>query len=130
MPYSAKVVFLNKDEGGTISLNSKGFGKDVSAAIIDAQVNAFNIVLFKGIPSTDLNVPLIENENDVISKYAEYFADFFGRGFYQNFLMASTLNEPPTKVKNGKSCSVDLKINIKALRIDLEQHNIIRKFGF
>lgn len=128
--YSAQVVFLNKDEEGTINLNSMGFGKDENAAIIDAQINAFNTILFKGIPSTDLSVPLIENENDAKSKHNEYFTKLFGQGFYQTFLMTSTLHEAPAKVKGGKLCSVDLKINFKALRIDLEQNNIIRKFGF
>ena len=63
-PYSAQVTFLNKDETGTITVNSKGFGKDENASIMNAQTNAFNVILFKGIPSTDLNVPLIDNEND------------------------------------------------------------------
>jgi len=129
-PYSGQVVFLNRDEQGTITVNSKGFGKKENDAIVDAQVNAFNIVLFKGIPGTELNVPLIENESTAKAKYGEYFSKLFGQGFYQNFVMSSTLHEPTVKVKGGKLSSVDLKINFKALRLDLEQNNVIRKFGF
>jgi hypothetical protein len=129
-PYSAQVTFLNKDETGTITVNSKGFGKDQNSAILNAQSNAFNIIFFKGIPGTDLNVPLIENENDAKTKYPEYFNKFFDQGNYQSFLMSSTLSEDPAKSKGGVYCSVDLKINYNSLRKDLEQNNIIRKFGF
>lgn len=121
---------MNKDEAGTITLNSKGFGKNDNAAVLDAQENAFNIILFKGIPGTEMNVPLIENENSAKAKFEEYFNVFFKNGFYHKFLMSSALSEAPYKVKRGKACSVDLKINFNALRIDLEQNNIIRKFGF
>ena len=129
-PYSAQVTFLNKDEAGTITVNSKGFGKDQNSAILNAQSNAFNVILFKGIPGTDLNVPLIENENDAKTKYTEYFNKFFEQGNYQSFLMSSTLTEDPVKSKGSVSCSVDLKINYNSLRKDLEQNNVIRKFGF
>ena len=129
-PYSAQVNFISKDETGSITVNSKGFGKDENAAIFDAQLNAFNIILFKGIPGTDLNVPLVENETDAKSKNSEYFNSFLGQGFYQNFIMSSILDEAPSKVKNGMFCSVNLKINFNSLRKDLEQNNIIRKFGF
>jgi hypothetical protein len=129
-PYSAQVSFINKEENGAVTVNSKGYGKNENAAITDAQENAFNIVLFKGIPGSELSVPLVVNENEAKSKNKEYFNKFFGNGGYQNFLMSSILTEAPSKDKSGVFCSVDLKINIKSLRIDLEQNNIIRKFGF
>ena len=44
--------------------------------------------------------------------------------------MSSNLSENPTKAKEGVYSSVDLKINYNSLRKDLEQNNIIRKFGF
>jgi hypothetical protein len=129
-PYSSQVVFLNKDEIGTITVNSKGFGRKENDAIIDAQCNAFNIILFKGIPGTDLNLPLVENENEAKSKNSEYFTKFFKGGGYHNFLKSSTLSEEPVKVKGGKLYSIDLKINYNSLRTDLEQNDIVRKFGF
>jgi hypothetical protein len=128
-PYSAQVNFLNKDEAGSITLNSRGFGKDENAAIVSAQTNAFNIILFKGIPGTDLNVPLIEREDEARATNGEYFDRLFSQGYYHNFLMSSSLHGDPVKVKGGVNSSVDLTINYNALRKDLEQHNIIRKFG-
>jgi len=35
-----------------------------------------------------------------------------------------------TKVKGGKSITVDVKINLNALRSDLETFGVIRKFGY
>ena len=44
--------------------------------------------------------------------------------------MSSTLSENSIKSKDGVYSSIDLKINYNSLRKDLEQNNIIRKFGF
>ena len=128
--YSAQVKFLYKDAPGTIGVNSTGFGKDLNGAITDAQLNAFNIILFKGIPGTELNVPLIDNEDDAKAKNSEYFRWLFDQGHYSNFLMVSNLSTDPSKTDDGYYVYVDLKINYNSLRKDLEQNNVIRKFGF
>ena len=45
--------------------------------------------------------------------------------------MSSISTSDLTKHKGGKkSIAVDIKINLVSLRKDLEQNNIIRKFGF
>ena len=76
-PYSAEVNFLYKEATGTIAVKSTGFGKNQTDAVSDAQQNAFKVILFKGLPGTELNVPLIENENDAKSKHSDYFKKFF-----------------------------------------------------
>jgi hypothetical protein len=129
-PYSGEVNFLYKDAQGTITVKSTGYGKNQSDAVIDAQKNAFKVLLFKGIPGTELNVPLIENENDAISKHAAYFKKFFDEGNYKTFMMSSTESSNLIKMKGTKKITVDVKINYNSLRKDLEQNQLIRKFGF
>ena len=129
-PYSAEVNFLYKEATGTIAVKSTGYGKNRDAAITEAQKNAFNIILFKGLPGTELSVPLVENEDEAKSKNGEYFKKFFEQGNYKTFMMSSTESSDLLNVKGGKKISVDVKINYSSLRKDLEQNQVIRKFGF
>ncbi|PKB15485.1 hypothetical protein [Flavobacterium sp. 5] len=129
-PYSAEVNFLYKEAQGTIAIKSTGYGGNRADAIMDAQKNAFNVLLFKGIPGTELNVPLIENENTAKSNHADYFKKFFDERNYRKFLMSSTESSNLIKIKGGKKISVDIKINYNSLRKDLENNELIRKFGF
>jgi hypothetical protein len=129
-PYSAEVNFLYKEAQGTIAVKSTGYGKNQTDAVSEAQKNAFKVILFKGLPGTELNVPLIENENDAKSKKADYFKKFFDEGNYKTFMMSSTESSNLIKVKGGNKISVDVKINYNSLRKDLEQNQVIRKFGF
>jgi len=129
-PYSGEVNFLYKEAQGTIAVKSTGYGKNQTDAVMDAQKNAFKVLLFKGIPGTELNVPLIENENDAKSKHADYFKKFFDEGNYKTFMMSSTESSNLIKMKGTKKIAVDVKINYNSLRKDLEQNQLIRKFGF
>ena len=129
-PYSGEVNFLYKEAQGTIAVKSTGYGKNQSDAVMDAQKNAFKVLIFKGLPGTELNVPLIENENDAKSKHADYFKKFFDEGNYKTFMMSSTESSNLIKMKGTKKITVDVKINYNSLRKDLEQNQLIRKFGF
>lgn len=128
--YSAEVSFISKEEQGTITVRSYGFGKNQTDAVTDAQKNAFNVLLFKGIPGTELNIPLIENENEAKSKHTSYFRNLFDYAYYKSFMMSSTESSNLIKIKGNKKISVDVKINYNSLRKDLEQNQVIRKFGY
>ncbi len=128
--YTAEVNFINREAQGTIVLKSTGYGKNHAEAVTDAQINAFKVILFKGIPGTELNIPLIENEKNVTSQHSEYFKNFFDGGLYKTFMMSSTESSNLIKMKGTKKINVDLKINYNSLRKDLEQNQLIRKFGF
>ena len=128
--YSGEVNFLYKGEQGTIAVESIGYGNTQSEAVADAQINAIKILLFKGLPGTELNVPLIENENDAKSTYRDYFQNLFEQGNYIKFIMSSTVSSSPIKKVKIKKITLDLKINYNSLRKDLEQNQVIRKFGY
>ena len=132
--YSGEVNFLYKGASqGSIGVSSTGYGKYQADAIMDAQKNAFKVLLFNGIPDTDMNIPLIENENDFRLKHAKYFKKFFDNDYYRTFMMSSTKSSKLSKVKGSqgaKSITLEIKINYNSLRRDLEQNGIIRTFGF
>lgn len=128
--YSGEVNFLFKEEQGTIVVESTGYGKNQSEALVDAQITAIKVLLFKGLPGTELNVPLIENENDANSKFSDYFQNLFQQGNYIKFIMSSTESANPVQKKGNKTITLDIKINYNSLRQDLEQNQVIRKFGY
>jgi hypothetical protein len=127
---SAEVNFLYREALGTIAMKSMGYGQNQNEAIADAQKNAFSVILFRGLPGTELNIPLIENENDAKSRYSDYFEKFFNENRYKTFMMSSTVSSNLIKLKGIKKISVDVKINYNSLRKDLEQNRLVRKFGY
>jgi len=130
LPYSGEVNFVSKEATGVITVKSIGYGKNQNLAVIDAQKNAFRIILFKGLPGTEINVPLIDNESEAFSNNKKYFDKLFDQGFYKSFMMSSIESSNLIKVEGGNKIAVDIKINYNSLRKDLEQNQVIRKFGF
>jgi hypothetical protein len=128
--YSAEVSFISKEEQGTITVRSYGFGKNEKESIKDAHKNAFSILLFKGLPGTELNVPLISNEYEAKNAHKSYFDNLLENGGLFRYLMTNNSESAPVKVKGGYTTSLVLKINYNSLRKDLEQNGVIRKFGY
>jgi len=127
---SAEVNFISGKEG-TITMRAIGIGNNEGEAISDAVNNAFDVLLFRGLPESEQKIPLIgTNENEERGKHKEYFDEFY-KGRYNSFVMSSIPSSDLINYKGGKkSIAVDVNINLTALRKDLEQNNIIRKFGF
>jgi len=128
---TAEVNYVSGKEG-TITMRAIGIGTNQENAIIDAEENVFNVIFFRGLPESEQKIALIgTNETEEKDKHKEYFENFYKNKRYRTFVMSSIPTSDLTKHKGGKkSITVDVKINLVALRKDLEQHNIIRKFGF
>lgn len=128
---TAEVNFLSGNDG-TITMRAIGIGSNQENAIIDAEKNAFNVIFFRGIPESEQKIALIgTNETEEKEKHKDYFDKFYKEKRYKTFVMSSIPTSDLIKHKGGKkSISVDVKINLVALRKDLEQFNIIRKFGY
>jgi hypothetical protein len=127
--YNAEVSFQSKDTDGTITVRCFGYGKNDQEAIADAQKNALSVILFKGLPGSEVNVPLVDNEYNSKNSNPAYYKNLFENGFSKTFIMSTDVVSPLTKYNNTKRLLVNLKININSLRRDLETNKIIRKFG-
>jgi hypothetical protein len=126
---SPNISLKAQNTKGLIIVESDGFGKKKQVAIEDAQYKAFETILFRGVPGTDLNVPLVENERDAKMKYKKYF-DELKKSRFKNFITNTNVtSEFVKKTKGAKNISIQTEINYKALRLDLEQNQVIRKFG-
>jgi hypothetical protein len=128
---TAEVNYLSGKEG-TITVRAIGVGSNQEEAIIDAEKNVFNVIFFRGLPESEQKIALIgTNESEEKEKNKDYFNKFYKDKRYKTFVMSSISTSDLTKHKGGKkSIAVDIKINLVSLRKDLEQNNIIRKFGF
>lgn len=128
---TAEVNYLSGKDG-TITVRAIGIGLNSEDAIYDAQKNTINIILFRGLPESEQKVALIgTNEAEEKIKHKDYFNKFYSEMRYKTFIMSSITTSDLIKHKGGKkSIATDIKINLVALRKDLEHNNIIRKFGF
>lgn len=117
---------------GIITMRAIGSGKKQQDAISEAEKNAINVLLFRGLPESEQKSALIgSNESAEIEKHKEYFDQFYAQKRYKTFIMSSIPVGDFAKQNGGaKSQTLDVKVNLIALRTDLEQNNIIRKFGF
>lgn len=131
VPYTAMVtpVADEKLSSGLIHLRSAGRGTKDEEAIADAEKNAFNAILFVGVPGSSQERPMIADESGAQSSNQAFFQNLFDQKGYRKFI-TSISNTGFTKDTDGKKMTtVDVQINVSALRADLENNHVIKKFG-
>lgn len=127
-----KVNFLS-DGPNTLSLRVTAYGKKAKEAIENAEQAAVRAILFRGIPgSNQAENPLIGvNEEKIQKEHKSYFKELFEEKRCSSFILSTIPVSKFSKDATKKKCIVtDIKVNLQALRSDLEQHKVIRKFGF
>jgi hypothetical protein len=127
-----KVNFLS-DGSNTLSLRVTAYGKKAKEAIENAEQAAVRTILFRGIPgSNQVENPLIGvNEEKIQKEHKAYFKELFEEKRCSSFILSTVPVSKFSKDATKKKCIVaDIKVNLQALRSDLEQHKVIRKFGF
>jgi hypothetical protein len=131
IPTTAEVNYLTAEDG-TITMRAVGEGMKKTEALMNAELNAFNTILFRGMPQSQQKQPLIEtNETGIKNKHPQYFESFYNEKRYKSFLMSSVVTGDYQKIPNNKfRVAIDITINVNALKYDLEQSGIIRKFGY
>jgi hypothetical protein len=86
---SSEVNYISGKEG-TIIMRAIGIGLNEEDAIIDAEINAFNVLLFRGLPESEQKIALIgTNESNEKEKHKDYFNDFYANKRYKTFMMSS-----------------------------------------
>jgi len=130
--FTKSVNYLSGD-AQTLSLRSSGMGINELSAISNAEKNAVEAILFRGIPNSQQKEPLVSvSEKEAKQIYKKYFDEFFAGERYKTFIYSSVPVSSSQFVKGGagkKTICIDVKVNLKALRQDLERSGVIRKFG-
>jgi hypothetical protein len=126
----AQVSFVSESDG-KITVTTTGIGKNKNEAVTNAEQNAFYIIFYRGVPGSSVKDKLIyKTEKDAENENKNYLEPFFDHR-YQTFITSLTQNGKPQKEKHKQvSVSLDVTININALRKDLEENQLIRKFGY
>jgi hypothetical protein len=128
---SAEVNYLSGNES-TVTVRSMGIGYDREKAVVNAEQKVFDILLFRGLPESAQKLPLIgSDESGEKEKHKKYFDDFYVGRRHRTFVMSSIPVTDLTKYRDGqKMITIDVKVNLSALRRDLETFGVIRKFGY
>jgi hypothetical protein len=128
---SAEVNYLSGDEA-TVTVRAVGVGSDREKALLNAEEKAFDVLLFRGLPASAQKLPLVgSNEAGEKKKHAKYFNDFYAGRRFRTFIMSAIPVTDLAKSGDGqKMITLDVKINLSALRRDLETFGVTRKFGY
>ena len=125
---SARVRYMGNEARNTLTVNSMDYGSNNEEAIYNAKRLTFQNLFFRGVAGSPFNDPLIGiNEQEEYKKHKDYLSDF-----YQNRMESFILNsrEKVEKVKGGqRKANITLTVNLRALRQDLEDKQVIKKFG-
>ena len=117
------------DDANSITLRCNGYGKTETEAVVNAGKYAVEQLLFRGIPNSNQRNPLIgTDEATAKSRFAGYLDDLLENERYLSFLTLTTPIESG-KYRGTYWTVADITINLRALRMDMEQAGIIRKFG-
>jgi hypothetical protein len=126
---SGEVNFIASPEPGTVMVSVGGYGPSKPQAIRNAEANAFSTLIFKGIPGSQQQLPMVPDEKTSRQQHGDYLEQFFNGG-YKPFMMLSESQSAYAAGRKGrKNITQRVKINVDALRRELEQRGIVRKFG-
>jgi len=124
---TGEVRFVSTEDKGTITVDSKGFASDISTATYYAERNAFENLLFKGIPGSNQVQPIIPDENIAWQQHGAVLKKLLSEDYSKFVMSAETRYRSESEpVEIDRTISVD----INSLRKYLESEGVIRKFGF
>lgn len=107
-----------------------GYGKNLKEASHDAETGVIKTLIFYGVPNSPQSVAMINRpQRQVESEYSSFFDNFYKRD-YQNLINKSIIVRKFGKDENKqKNIVLDVTVNVRALRQELERNGVIRKFG-
>ncbi len=125
-----EVQFVKTGLQGTELFKVYSYGKNDDQAINNAKSDAIKAILFKGIPGSGTQNPLI-TDFSVIESKKDFFNSFFENNQFQQFISVSGDGTVEEKYKVGKRVKVAVIVSVQKdnLRKLLEASGIIRKLG-
>jgi hypothetical protein len=122
----------SSNQGDLIEVQARGYGRNEREAIADAEKKALETLLFTGLTGSPQQYPLV-NDPKARQTHSAYFNKLIEGGEYRSYL--TTSNPMASKAEKDKRTGqktilVTLEINVFALRRELEQSIVTRKFGF
>jgi len=125
---TGSVEFYSGDKN-TLTVSANGYAENENKAIYYAERNALENILFRGIPGSNQENPMIANENDAYRNSKESLDKLIIREGFRQYMIESS-NNGSYKVKGGTNVKRIVKFDIQAIRKYLEDNMVVRKFGF
>lgn len=130
--YSGQVKFIAQPEKGTVKVESTGFAAKKTDSDADAVSNALYILLFRGLPGSPYDLPMISDEAE--KKEHPVVRDLL-HGGAASFITEDLLSYTETrkKKKDGPKGVLTvhiLTINVESLQKYLSDKSVIKKFGY
>lgn len=124
--------YVSSPEEGVLIVMADGYGKKKTVAFSDATKRAFKVLLESGLPGSFQYQPLLgASPQQVIADKASFFRNFYEAETYMQFVVGQRRGDFKRRArKTDPNVSVQLGINVAALRRYLEQAGVLRKFGF
>ncbi len=115
-------------ENSIVVLSSQARGESLGKAAYHAERNAFENLIFKGIPNTNQESPMIPNETKAINANPSLFKQLLENQGYTKFVMDSYTNGSSN---SGGVHMIEqiIKIDLKSLRNYLQAEGAAKKFG-
>lgn len=152
LSYQYETEALEQGQQGTVMVKVYSYGSDVDEAIERAKMDAVHAVLFKGIPGSNVEDPLVDNPTQAQKEHSAFFKEFFGvelldkrvrekgglrygsksadyRLYVEKSNDGSIDPKDRVKVDGGYKVGVTVSVNHKRLRERLEEEGISSEFG-
>lgn len=121
-------VEMIESEPSTITVVSRSYAETKAKAIAYAERNALENILYRGIPGSSQESPMIADEQAAQRSHGQILQRLILDGLYSQFVIQSYVDQ---SVPSGKGVSVGqvVKFDLNALRKYLEKEGVIRTFG-
>ncbi|MDE6049762.1 MAG: hypothetical protein K2G09_08755 [Paramuribaculum sp.] len=116
--------------GENMTFRVVGYGKNSKKASDNAELSVIKALMFEGIPNSQQHIPMVpETEAQALKKHKNALNSFFA-GEYKSEIVRSVIVRKFGKDANKqKTITLEVTVNIRALRNKLERIGVIRKFG-
>lgn len=121
--YASEAPNRNIAKNTSISIKTTAIGKDKITALENAEISAFQSILFKGIPGSTAAQPLIGEKESSKNLYQNYCNDLLKKKRYKNFIQSMEFVYDPA-IEGEKKIDLALEIDIEALKKDLRKNMI------
>lgn len=131
--FNYEVQFIRTGLQGTELFKVFAYGRNERQCLEAAKMDAVKAILFKGVPGSGLQKPMV-TELSEMNQHKDYFKAFFkDNGPYLNYVSISndgSINENDRfKVGNKLKIGVIVSVNKANLRTELENAGIIKKLN-
>lgn len=124
-----EVQFIRTGVDGTILFKVFSYGKNFNKVLENSKADAIKAVLFKGIPGSDLQRPLV-TDSQLSNSQITFFDDFFKTKKYLQYVSISSDGsiDGEDRVKVGRQYKIGVVVSVQKanLRKLLEDSGIVK----